>query len=279
MNLKELTKEVLALGFDEGGEVTDAFYSCANRALRLIYTEYPSERMQKSYIAKPRPTSTVALLRHSGGEENKIAVNGRALSFTVSGEGEALLRDGSGERSLKFNSPYQKVRELIDGKGEIIFKGDFCYTVSDFAVFSELSGSRTEDIPILSEERAVLMDDMTSDFLSFSRLPEDASGNLISEAKISGGTLILPASFEGEIRIYYNRRPKEITGADEDERIDVPEEIAHLTALLTASYLWLEDEPERASYYLGLYREAMARVKALTGPTRGAAFTDVLRWA
>ena len=48
MNLKELTKEVLALGFDEGGEVTDAFYSCANRALRLIYTEYPSERIRKA---------------------------------------------------------------------------------------------------------------------------------------------------------------------------------------------------------------------------------------
>ena len=123
------------------------------------------------------------------------------------------------------------------------------------------------------------MEDTVSDFLSFSRLPEDGEGRLISDAKISGGRLILPADFEGEIKIYYNRRPKDITSADENERIDVPEEIAHLPALLTASYLWLEDEPERASYYLGLYRDGMAKAKQLTRPTVVVPFNDVLGWA
>ena len=279
MNLKELTKEVFALGFDEGGEVTDAFYTCANRALRLIFTEYPSERMLKSFILNPHPIATVPLIRHVGGEEERIEISGRALSFIASGEGEATVKDENGERKIRFASRYQPIRERMLAPGEIIFGGDFCYTVSDLAVFDELVGSRDEDIPIISEERAITMEDTVGDFLSFSRLPEDGEGRLISDAKISGGRLILPADFEGEIKIYYNRRPKDITSADENERIDVPEEIAHLPALLTASYLWLEDEPERASYYLGLYKEGMAKAKQLTRPTVVVPFTDVLGWA
>ena len=279
MNLKELTKEVFALGFDEGAEVTDAFYSCANRALRLIYTEYPSERMIKSFVTRLTPSSTCGAFRHIGGEEEKISVVGKALSFTVSGDGEAVLSDRSGERTIRFNSPFSPVRQLIAGSGEITFKGDFCYTVSDFAVFSELTGPNEDDIPSLSLERTLSVENAAADFLSLSKLPEDGGGAIIADAKISGGHLILPSDFEGEIRIYYNRRPREIVSGDENEKIDVPEEVSHLVALLTASYLWLEDEPERAAYYLTLYREAMSRAKELKGRSAGTPFTDVLRWA
>jgi hypothetical protein len=43
--------------------------------------------------------------------------------------------------------------------------------------------------------------------------------------------------------------------------IDLDPELCTLLPLLVASYVWLEDEEEKASYYMNLYRERAADIE------------------
>ena len=64
---------------------------------------------------------------------------------------------------------------------------------------------------------------------------------------------------KGLFKVIYNRKPKSIenTGeASEDSTvIDLDEDLCALLPILVASYVWMDDEPEKAQYYLMLYRE------------------------
>ena len=43
--------------------------------------------------------------------------------------------------------------------------------------------------------------------------------------------------------------------SDNNDVIDLDEELCTLLPILIASYVWVEDEPSMAEYYLSLYRE------------------------
>ena len=50
-------------------------------------------------------------------------------------------------------------------------------------------------------------------------------------------------------------------GLDGDERIDVPEELAELLPLAVASFVWLDDDPEKAQYYMSLYKDGIGTLR------------------
>ena len=74
-----------------------------------------------------------------------------------------------------------------------------------------------------------------------------------------GNVILLPHSKRGSFKVLYNRRPRELknTGvaSEDDTLIDLDEELCSLLPMLIASYVWVEDEPSMAEYYLSLYRE------------------------
>ena len=74
----------------------------------------------------------------------------------------------------------------------------------------------------------------------------------------------------------YECRPKTITGSTTS--IDVSPSAEHLLPILTAYFVWLDDEAELAESYLRLYRSLLATVKRKSR-TDSAEYVDSLRWA
>jgi hypothetical protein len=72
--------------------------------------------------------------------------------------------------------------------------------------------------------------------------------------------MAIPEAYSGKISVVYKCAPPNLTGG-RDEEIELPLGCEHLLALLSASYIWLDDDAERAQYYMNLYREAMSSLK------------------
>ncbi|GEM_PF-4176617 len=81
----------------------------------------------------------------------------------------------------------------------------------------------------------------------------------------------------GDLEVRYVYRPNEPSGNDEQERIDMPKNRLHLLPLLVASYVFLEDDPERSQYYMTLYRDAMLR-RSASHTSYTVPYVDVLGW-
>lgn len=117
------------------------------------------------------------------------------------------------------------------------------------------------------------------DFLAPVGIPETISGTALTSALISGGRLTLPATTDADIVITYRRKPHEISPFTPNEEIDIPRHLEHLLPLLTASYLWLDDSPDKAQYYMELYRIEASKVKSSCKSFVGGAYLDVTGWA
>ena len=104
-----------------------------------------------------------------------------------------------------------------------------------------------------------------------------ADGTVVGDAVVHGHILTVPAGIDGELTVYYHRAPVRLRG-DDAQTVDVPQGCEHLLSLLTASYLWLDDEPERAQYYLSLYRDGMLRTVQANKKSHTQPYTDVLGW-
>ena len=60
------------------------------------------------------------------------------------------------------------------------------------------------------------------------------------------------------------RPPLAIIGDTEilkDAPLDIPSGAAHLLSLLVAAFIWLDDDAEKAQYYMALYRDGLAAYK------------------
>ena len=90
---------------------------------------------------------------------------------------------------------------------------------------------------------------------------DDKNGNPIASVKLADGVIRAPFDFRGELYLTYYRSPAKIKGDDPNELIDVSEECAPMLPLLTASFMWLDDDAAKAQYYMSLYRDMVANVK------------------
>lgn len=88
---------------------------------------------------------------------------------------------------------------------------------------------------------------------------------LDSDYFVSGdATLLIPASVKGSFSVRYN---KKIASINQDENaettnIDLDDDLCAILPNLVAAYIWVDDEPTKAEYYLSLYREQAAEIYA-----------------
>jgi len=170
------------------------------------------------------------------------------------------ISDESGTRNVNFSGNDGLHRGFIHGSGELLFKGDYSYTVSNLALYDELFGPSVEDIPIAASHIEYNVKGYVNDFLSFVLPPKDSSGRDIKGASVRGSTVSIPCEYEGDVTILYKKAASEPSGAP-DEEITVPDGCEHLLPLIVAAYVWLDDDAERSQYYMSLYREGMSAVK------------------
>ncbi len=134
-------------------------------------------------------------------------------------------------------------------------------------------------VPVGSDEKTHNISDYIPDFLCASSPPFDAEKNKIDGASILGNTLILPSSRAGDIFFRYKALPDSITGDDLSAKIPLPKRCEHLCSILTAAYIWLDDEEEKATYYMQIYKEEAAKMLYTARRNTNADYHDVTGWA
>ena len=276
MTLNELKTAVSALLLEPIRESDPFFIGAANRAQSMIFTELPSHKTLTIPVHHPKATSFTKEIAHTGGETTRLQLHGAAYSFSVSGIGNYTVKDSRGTITKEFNTSLSIMRGFIDGgECEICFGGEYSYTVFSLMVFECRIGPREEDIPAAGGITEISADDYADDILALSERPRDRSGKPIIASRIVGRRIIFPENFSGLATVCYERLPKSILS--DTTVVDVDGESASLLPILTAYFLLLEDDADRAEEYLMLFKSAV-KEKRSRRLASGNEYTDVLGW-
>lgn len=283
MTVSELYLSVAQLGFEESLEYESGFVFAANRALLQVNALRPAtsvciinHRVLDNMIAK----ETFVPVEKT---EDLIfeAVGVKSYYFEADGTGTAFIEiqepSGSwrviGTVTLTANRTFKAYRGFIKdgsifvGSDDVIrirFSGDYIYFVKSVAMYKHLYSAQVSDIPAYEQYVRYDIGAMVQDFLSLCDPPiktsDDEPERLNQGFDIENGRIILlPRDNPGIFKILYNKKPASIEDSGEPKEdetiIDLDEELCALLPALVASYVWVDDEPEKAQYYLAIYRE------------------------
>lgn len=278
MTLQELKNEIAALGFESEIEDAVALTFAIKRAIATIYTERGIHKTLRIYQRNPKPDLHIPALLHEGGTQNAFTLFGGAYFFRVSGKGYFSVTDSNGTHEEEFNSNSATARGVISGEGKLTFYGDLSYTVYDLCHFSELNSDMIDEINFGGFAEYEISR-IAPDYIGPSDPARDSDGKIISGATICSGTLSVPYSYSGEIVLKYRSRPIFDKDIPPDADLGIDPECEHLLPLLAASYVWLDDDAQKAQYYLSLYREGMAALKLYSARCINAKYENVTGWA
>ncbi len=278
MKVLNLYEAVSKLGFEDSLEDAKAFYHALNRATVQINALRP--HLEKYDISKRPlenciPNSDFAVREVFENIEYSV-LGAKAFYFEAMGEGKCeIFYEDEGEyvkvREIEYNdrgfTAYRGIIEREDGgypEGEVMikFSGEYVSSIRNVALYDRLLGSDPERIPAYEPFTAYDMKELSDDFLTFADNPVELDGYRIldSSYRIEGQSrILLPYELSGTVRVRYNRRVAELSYSanptEDDREIDLDEELCTLLPLLVASYVWLDDEPEKAAHYYSLYSE------------------------
>lgn len=261
MTLNELKTDVAQLGFERYVEDEDCFIASANRALSIIYVDRPVSKSAVIFFRGPRINMAKEFIEHRSGETVTIPFTGKAISFRTSGNGSCVIRDSTGASSIPLSGEGQLVRQFVYGEASVTFSGDCYFTVSNLAVFDDVLSDKITDIPEYSPIREIDPQDYCDDFRAFCTQPCDKNGNVISSLQLVDGRILAPYDYRGELYLTYYRKPREIDKSRPHELIDISGECSPMLPLLTAAFMWLDDDAGKAQYYMSLYRDLVANTK------------------
>jgi len=285
MTVSELYNQTAQLGFEDSLESGERFYFAANRALLQVSALRPAI---SSIIINHKPMKNMASRAsfaptECNGELCFTATGVKSYYFEADGNGVVYLEAQSGNEwnvigmvELKGTHRFSAYRGFIQPEGaftsatvRLRFSGPYLYYVKNVALYRHIYSDSVDDIPVYEPFTAYDISVLADDFLSLSSPPisDDGEYTVLNQGfRIENGCkVLLPYDASGVYKILYRRRPKAINsdtdaGANEDV-IDLDEELCTLLPILIASYVWVEDEPGMAEYYLNLYRERAADIE------------------
>ena len=278
MTLQDIKNEVAALGFEADVPIDNAFIFSLRRALGTAYSERGVHKTLRLYQRTQKPDFLAEKTIHNAGEELTFSFKDGAYFFRASGCGSFTLIDKSGSRRTDFNSVRSTHKGFICGEGTISFTGDFCYTVYDMCHFKELFSDNKDNI-FFGKFKEYALKDYAPDFLGVCDEIRDGNDKVIKDASVCTDTLLIPYEYEGEVTLTYRCAPPRITPDVTDLELDIDPELSHLIPLLAASYIWLDDDAEKAQYYMTLYRNGMASLKMYSTRCLDSRYENVTRWA
>ena len=276
MTLTELKNEVATLGAEVDIPIDTALISAANRALLTIFTERPLAKCVRIPTSRPSVSYHAAKISHAGGECKTILLEGKSYAFRVSGKG-SFTPPGS-RVPISFDSEDALFRGFINGGGEIKFEGEYFYTVYNLTAYADTVSESVADIPEYLPYREYNIGALFGDFLFFLE-PPTQNGEPLSDTLISGETVRIFGEVSGEILVTYARAPRKISPDSPSANIDISGECQRLLPLLTAAYMWLDDDAEKAQYYMSLYQNGMGFIRRYNTGTASAKYRDVTGWA
>ena len=265
MTYDNIKQDVLSLGFTDTLEDEGQFLLALNRAQSLLASEFPKKKtllLSRTY-RKPKATfpdaftETIAL---RAGES--VAFLYRLFDGAVCFCNKVLpLTEGAG--TYKFTAERDGIL-TAEGDAEM-----FAIAVYDDGTPLALC---EVDLPYVEYE----IGKYDRGVRRISLPPTTLEGRAIKGAEVEGLTVRIPKEYQGIFLLKYEKSPAEIT--KEGKEIEIEERLFPLFSLLVCAYLWLEDEPERAQYYMALYREGRERMKNAAISYTEPIDTDTLGW-
>lgn len=286
MTVKELYDSVAQLGFETELEDEIRFYFAVNRAVLQVnrirpavstysLNHFPLENRLSDDTFTPVVKGDVPLVFTADGV--------KSYYFECNGNGLAAIEaslDGKAWETVKAvelaseNGRFIAYRGLISedftGTVRIKFSGKYVYYVRNVAMYGALLSDGADAVPPYSRYTVYDVAELTEDFLSFANPPiadvaMDRGFVLNADYFVEGvGRLYIPSHTVGVFDIRYNRRVAAVSAEDarENTRIDLDDDLAAVLPNLVAGYIWLDDEPAKAEYYMALYREQAAELRA-----------------
>ena len=283
MTVAQLERAVARLGFapsiEDGGPL---LRDAAARALDELAAVRPRLRTVSLWHLPSPPLYAEGSTELLTGEKVFSLPGGHSFFLRVCGRGTlAVTRDGkeelhpftAGEGGL----PTVLGGALPSGEGPLRFRlfGEGGLRLLAFAVYDGLFdgtppdpfGGRSYDLAALFSSFGGLLSPPTAE--DGRALSEGAAADYTLE---DGHILTLSPHIRGCIRLTYRVR---LTVPEEGE-LPLTEEEAALLPLFCASYVYLDDDPDKAAFYLARFREGLARLAADTAAPRP--FRDSTRW-
>ncbi len=283
MTVAELEAAVARLGFapsiEDGQEL---LLDAAERALGEITAVRPRVATATLWHLSERPLFRLSLLEEIEGEKTFSLPAGASFYLETLGMGQITLRRG-GDRTVL--SPAVTpgratvtVGALPEGEGTVECRlgGIAGFRVPMLAVYGT---PYTEEAPPSSPDgpRDYPLAEICPDYAELCEPPRLPDGRPLCEGAsgeytLEGTTLRLSLGEDACLRLTYRKRltiPRE-------GRLPLTEEEAALLPLFCAAYVFLDDDPDKAAFYLGRFREGLAAI----APTKEgiAPFRDVLSW-
>lgn len=278
MTVKELLAEVCALGFGEAVYLNVQTASAINRSLRRIFSDRKITREHSFEVYGKIPASRISHILHKAGECESRTVNGDAFSITAHGNGTLTVVQNGTEELIGFRGKSTRITRRLSGSATLLFGGDEANYYTDLVTFKgELSIS--DGIHDGSPEIKYSAKDMLPDFHSFVGTPTNGEGTPLLRIRLVGDSILVPYDYSGRISFLYLSAPAEITVADEDAELDIPEECKEALPLLVASYVYLGCDPHLAEKYSELYREAVTRAPEPRGISYRSSYRITDGWA
>ncbi len=261
MTLNELKRDVARLGFEE--EITDGdlFLASLARALGLIYSDRPHRAILSIDLPKIELLYHCDHIRHRGGETEVLSLKEGALYFLAEGMGEIVIKDLDGERRIELFGGASKIKLYLNGDAELCLSGEYDFYIKDITVYDIRSSLDTADIPEYSDERRVDVRGRVEKFRSICSEVTDKNGIPVDGARVLDGVIYLPLDFYGRIRAEYSITPPDAWSLSDTDTVDVSPECRNLLVFLTASFMWLDDDSDKAQYYMSLYQNGLADLK------------------
>lgn len=287
MTVSQLYNSVSQLGFEDSLEDDDRFIFATNRALLQVNAIRP---VTGAYVINHKPMEN----KINGATFDPIektdelfffAENVKAYYFEADGYGTLYIEkyEATADSWVKIGMvelagarEFTAYRGFIKQDGSFVnasvrlhFVGAYLYSVRCVAMYEYLYSASEADIPAYTPFTRYDIKVLAPDFLTLASPPiveVDGIAYLNQGYNVENGRIILlPHDMKGLFKVIYNRKPKSIenTGeASEDSTIiDLDEDLCALLPVLVASYVWMDDEPEKAQYYLMLYRERAADIE------------------
>lgn len=287
MKVQELYRQVAALGFEDSLEnsARNRFYYTANRALLQISAVRP---LIKSIVLKHRPLNNLLIDSNAERDVKESvefeAVGAKAYYFEFEGSGTATIEYFDGEKwelvagtiDLNYGTNHIK-KGIIKPDGNItansvrlIFQNHgYILRVKNVALYGDIYSDNVELIPNNEDYIRYDLGSLVDDFngLHAPLMKDDGSFVKVGDGYDVESNRIVLVSREntGVFRALYKHKPKAIDFSsdpqDNIDEIDLDDDLVSLMPLLMASYLWLDEEPEKAQYYLSLYREGVSNIR------------------
>lgn len=253
MKISYLEQALVDLNDGESIERDSTFVTAANLALGHISRIIPEERT--AYIEAVAPIIGVV------GEVDTSRVYSGAgvctVSFRAKGRGKLICEGevltawtsltGWREVCIRFDAPRDVAISFAEVRG----------TVRDLALL-DVEYAEDGDVPMFGSAVRYDMRRIAPDYGGFIKSPVNAvSGRVIQGAVMESPYLKLPYTFAGEAAVTYRHSPMRVTLDDvgNDAEIDIRVEYEDLLPLCMAYYVWLEDEPTKAAFFLARFNE------------------------